>query len=157
MAQVSITGWSCDVCGWRWSSRTDRKPLRCAKCKTPYWDKSQVAAKGVGFEPIVDAIKRIGLEVKNEVPNASHDKRGSGRVHGGTGEPSRTAAGGKTGRSAAKVHGGDSPRQRVRVSGLEVKPDDRPLEPVKELFRGRGKCPHDYQNWMKCHDVGGGC
>lgn len=24
-------------------------------------------------------------------------------------------------------------------------------------FRGAGKCPHDYINWMVCRNVGGGC
>ena len=31
--------WRCDVCDHEWLSRDDDKPLRCASCKTPYWNK----------------------------------------------------------------------------------------------------------------------
>lgn len=34
------TVWKCDVCNHEWLSRDDAKPLRCASCKTPYWNKS---------------------------------------------------------------------------------------------------------------------
>src|ERR1700734_3344464 len=41
MANVSIEGWHCEVCGHDWKSRRPDKPVRCAKCKTPYWDRSR--------------------------------------------------------------------------------------------------------------------
>lgn len=31
--------WKCDVCNHEWLSRNDSMPLRCACCKTPYWNK----------------------------------------------------------------------------------------------------------------------
>ena len=31
--------WKCDVCQHEWLSRKDFMPLRCACCKTPYWNK----------------------------------------------------------------------------------------------------------------------
>ena len=31
--------WKCDVCNHEWLSRDGNKPLRCAGCKTPYWNK----------------------------------------------------------------------------------------------------------------------
>ena len=31
--------WKCDVCEHEWLSRKDFMPLRCACCKTPYWNK----------------------------------------------------------------------------------------------------------------------
>ena len=34
------TVWKCDVCKHEWISRDDNKPLRCAGCKSPYWDKT---------------------------------------------------------------------------------------------------------------------
>lgn len=35
--------WKCDVCHHEWISRDDNtKPLRCASCKTPYWDKEKL-------------------------------------------------------------------------------------------------------------------
>ena len=34
--KVEMFKLKCEVCGHRWESR--QKPLRCAKCKTPYWD-----------------------------------------------------------------------------------------------------------------------
>ncbi len=32
--------WHCKRCGWDWYSKktTDGKPVRCAGCKSPYWD-----------------------------------------------------------------------------------------------------------------------
>lgn len=30
----------CLRCGWEWASRNPH-PVRCAKCKTPYWDKER--------------------------------------------------------------------------------------------------------------------
>ncbi len=30
--------WKCDVCSHEWLSRNKDKPIRCASCKTPYWD-----------------------------------------------------------------------------------------------------------------------
>lgn len=35
------TVWKCDVCKHEWLSYDNNKPLRCASCKTPYWNKSQ--------------------------------------------------------------------------------------------------------------------
>jgi len=29
----------CLRCGYEWYPRKPGKPVRCAKCKTPYWDK----------------------------------------------------------------------------------------------------------------------
>jgi len=31
--------WKCDVCNHEWLSRNKDKPIRCASCKTPYWNK----------------------------------------------------------------------------------------------------------------------
>lgn len=39
MGTVTKKAWKCDVCGHEWLSRDDNKPLRCASCKTPYWNK----------------------------------------------------------------------------------------------------------------------
>ena len=33
--------WKCNVCKHKWQSRDGEKPLRCAKCKTPYWDRKR--------------------------------------------------------------------------------------------------------------------
>jgi predicted Zn-ribbon and HTH transcriptional regulator len=30
--------WVCARCGHEWLDRKGQKPLRCAKCKSPYWD-----------------------------------------------------------------------------------------------------------------------
>ena len=35
--QTTATQPSCLRCGHKWESQNER-PLRCAKCKTPYWD-----------------------------------------------------------------------------------------------------------------------
>ena len=39
MGIITKEVWKCDVCGHEWMSRDNVKPLRCANCKTPYWDK----------------------------------------------------------------------------------------------------------------------
>ena len=31
--------WKCDRCDHEWLSRDGEKPLRCASCKSPYWNK----------------------------------------------------------------------------------------------------------------------
>jgi len=36
--------YKCEVCDHEWQSETGEKPLRCAKCKTPYWDRAKKAA-----------------------------------------------------------------------------------------------------------------
>ena len=44
VAIIQVKGFQCDVCGHVWISR-DRNskllPVACAKCKSPYWNKSE--------------------------------------------------------------------------------------------------------------------
>ena len=37
--------WKCDVCNHEWLSRNENKPIRCASCKTPYWNKFERSMK----------------------------------------------------------------------------------------------------------------
>lgn len=39
MATVSRDVCKCNVCKHEWLPRKDEKPLRCASCKSPYWDR----------------------------------------------------------------------------------------------------------------------
>jgi len=39
MGMITRKVWKCDRCGHEWLSRDTNKPLRCASCKSPYWDK----------------------------------------------------------------------------------------------------------------------
>lgn len=39
------TVWKCDVCNHEWLARDENKPLRCASCKSPYWDKPKQGEK----------------------------------------------------------------------------------------------------------------
>ena len=44
MAIIQIKAYKCDVCGHVWISRnrqTKQPPIACAKCKSPYWNKSE--------------------------------------------------------------------------------------------------------------------
>lgn len=43
--KTMITLWECvcERCGHKWASRVDN-PIRCAKCKTPYWNRPRQAA-----------------------------------------------------------------------------------------------------------------
>lgn len=84
MSQVVVPAWKCDreVCGHIWLSKV--KPKRCAKCKSPGWDKSttglrrrrprlpQVEARVevVKEEPVVEAVPAVA---RNERPQ--HDPK----------------------------------------------------------------------------------
>jgi len=39
MGEVLRKIWKCDRCGHEWLSRDSDTPIRCAKCKSPYWNK----------------------------------------------------------------------------------------------------------------------
>jgi hypothetical protein len=42
----TVTIWICSVCGHEWQSQDHLgKPIRCAKCKTPYWDRPKKSAR----------------------------------------------------------------------------------------------------------------
>lgn len=41
MPKVKLNGYECLKCKHRWVARTKEKPVCCAKCKTPYWDKKR--------------------------------------------------------------------------------------------------------------------
>ena len=47
--------WKCDVCDHEWLSREGDKPLRCASCKTPYWNKFEK-------KNYSDARKHVGIK-----------------------------------------------------------------------------------------------
>lgn len=36
---LKIPTLSCAICGGEWIPRKQEWPLRCAKCKSPYWNK----------------------------------------------------------------------------------------------------------------------
>jgi len=48
------TVWKCDVCKHEWLARDEGTPLRCAKCKSPYWNKT----KHLEVEQAREAMKR---------------------------------------------------------------------------------------------------
>lgn len=39
--QVPMLKCHCERCGHNW--KAEEKPLRCAKCKSPYWDRKKTA------------------------------------------------------------------------------------------------------------------
>lgn len=39
MKQIRLPTFTCQRCGHTWYPRRELVPLRCAKCKTPYWDR----------------------------------------------------------------------------------------------------------------------
>lgn len=38
--KVKLPKFSCLRCGHEWNPRNEEKPLRCAFCKSPYWQKA---------------------------------------------------------------------------------------------------------------------
>jgi predicted Zn-ribbon and HTH transcriptional regulator len=41
---LKVTVWVCSRCNWEWQSKgeDEAKPLRCSRCKSPYWDREPV-------------------------------------------------------------------------------------------------------------------
>ena len=39
MGEITRKVWKCDRCDHEWLSRDNDMPLRCAKCKSPYWNR----------------------------------------------------------------------------------------------------------------------
>lgn len=44
MPKTTLTcdAWKCSRCGYKWLAKNSSKPIRCAKCGSPYWDKEKV-------------------------------------------------------------------------------------------------------------------
>jgi len=38
--RVKLPKFTCLRCGHKWSPRNEQTPLRCAFCKSPYWNKA---------------------------------------------------------------------------------------------------------------------
>lgn len=51
--------WKCDRCGHEWLSRDEGTPIRCAKCKSPYWNKPRNSTKNRIKEP---KLKKVTLK-----------------------------------------------------------------------------------------------
>ena len=51
----------CAACGRDWCFRGTGRPLRCGKCKSPYWDKGSVdAVTGAAEKP--KAARKVGVK-----------------------------------------------------------------------------------------------
>jgi predicted Zn-ribbon and HTH transcriptional regulator len=42
VAETKIAGFQCERCGHEWVAKTERRPIICPKCKSPYWDRPRV-------------------------------------------------------------------------------------------------------------------
>ncbi len=38
---IKMDGWHCKRCGHDWTPRKEGRPIRCGKCKSPYWDQER--------------------------------------------------------------------------------------------------------------------
>lgn len=47
MAKIKITldGYQCERCSWKWVPRNKKTPVVCPKCKSPYWNKPRKKKK----------------------------------------------------------------------------------------------------------------
>jgi len=54
VGQITRKIWKCDRCKHEWLSRDGETPLRCAKCKSPYWN----IPKHSSLEQAREAMKR---------------------------------------------------------------------------------------------------
>jgi predicted Zn-ribbon and HTH transcriptional regulator len=39
---MKLPKYECKRCGHEWIPRKETKPVRCPKCKSPYWDKVKI-------------------------------------------------------------------------------------------------------------------
>ncbi len=42
MPEVKVAAYKCERCGHIWVPKTDRRPIICPKCKSPYWDRARL-------------------------------------------------------------------------------------------------------------------
>ena len=56
---------TCMRCGHSWHPKMNRRPIRCAKCKSPYWERERELSKQV------EAAENEGLAVEVKTEEAS--------------------------------------------------------------------------------------
>ncbi len=39
MPKIELPWLTCTRCGHRWHPRSEQKPINCASCNSPYWDR----------------------------------------------------------------------------------------------------------------------
>lgn len=54
MARIQVEANQCDVCGHIWLSTN---PLRCAKCKSPYWDRGARVTPPEAMKPVFEEVQ----------------------------------------------------------------------------------------------------
>jgi DNA-directed RNA polymerase subunit RPC12/RpoP len=45
---IEVTEHTCNLCGHKWhqkKAQADGKPIRCAHCRSPYWDRERMRPK----------------------------------------------------------------------------------------------------------------
>lgn len=52
MGEVVRKVWKCDRCHHEWLSRDGENPLRCAKCKSPYWNRPKLDSQKIKSQNI---------------------------------------------------------------------------------------------------------
>ena len=45
--KIKLPVFTCKRCGHKWHPRKERKPICCARCKSPYWDIEPMEKKNV--------------------------------------------------------------------------------------------------------------
>lgn len=43
--KIEVEGYKCLRCGYEWIPRKNETPVRCAKCKNPYWNRPKKEVK----------------------------------------------------------------------------------------------------------------
>lgn len=70
--------YKCLRCGWEWGSRLG-KPVRCASCRTPYWDTERISERasddqsGIGKNPQVQ--QAVAASVPSKIKTCVHGVR----------------------------------------------------------------------------------
>ena len=54
--KIKLPKFKCLRCGHEWSPKKEEKPLRCAFCKSPYWEKAPTNESGLAGRHAEDCV-----------------------------------------------------------------------------------------------------
>jgi hypothetical protein len=143
----------CNQCGYDWTPKVNGvEPKVCTLCKRYDYREPNKKTRKVAAEGVKGVLggSNDGAKKVQDLPQRAARTSRPGKleqVQVGVQKVSRESS---SGRHAyhCQVEPDSAASERIMTLAEELK--DHP-------FRGSGKCPHNYMNWMTCHNSGGGC
>lgn len=132
LPKVTIQGFKCSACGHVWHSRKEEKPLRCARCRSPYWDRERISGvSDLQRGRVAETVDVAHVEGTAGWPATGLENQGT-RERGGS-NPLPSAENGKTAGmvterlakplSGRKARGGSSPSSSAILCKHGSRPD----------------------------------